>query len=89
MNIKKILFFLTVSFFSVGSLIAQGPGGPGGPGGPPGLPGEGGGGGDGNGDGFSVDDNLAPIDGQIWLGLVAGLAIGGYFFMKKRAIKID
>ncbi|PKG43579.1 hypothetical protein [Psychroflexus sp. MES1-P1E] len=81
MKIKKTLFFLLVSFFSVASLMAQ-PGGPGG--GPPGLPGEGGGG-----DGFSVDDNAAPIDGQIWVGLIGGLAIGGYFLMKKRAIKID
>jgi hypothetical protein len=73
MKTKKTLFFLIVLLFSVGSVIAQ----------PPGLPGSGG-----AGDGFSVDDT-APIDGQIWLGLIGGLAIGGYFLMKKRAITID
>jgi hypothetical protein len=36
-----------------------------------------------------VEESGAPIDGQIWLGLLGGLAIGGYFFIKKRAIKID
>jgi hypothetical protein len=36
-----------------------------------------------------VEEPGAPIDGQIWLGLLGGLAIGGYFFIKKRAIKID
>ena len=76
MKIKKTLFFLIVSFFSIGPLIAQ-PGG-----GPPGLPGSGDG-------GAQLDDNTAPIDGQIWVGLIGGLAIGGYFLMKKRAIKID
>jgi hypothetical protein len=35
------------------------------------------------------DDVPVPIDGQIWLGLLGGLAIGGYFFIKKRAVKID
>jgi hypothetical protein len=76
MKIKKTLFFLIVSFLFVGSIIAQGnPPGTG----FPGTPGE--------------DDNTfdteAPIDGQIWVGLIGGLAIGGYFLMKKRAIKID
>ncbi|AFU69237.1 hypothetical protein P700755_002472 [Psychroflexus torquis ATCC 700755] len=87
MKIKKTLFILIVSFFSIGSLIAQG-GPPGGPGGPPGLPGSGG---ETEGTTFNVsdNDNAAPIDGQIWVGLIGGLAIGGYFFMKKRAIKID
>ena len=46
---------------------------------PPGLPGS----------GNNTIDVPAPIDGQIWLGLIGGLAIGGYFLMKKRAIKID
>ena len=77
MKIKKTLFFLIVLLFSVGSVIAQ-PGA----GGPPGLPGSGV-------DGAQIDDNTAPIDGQIWVGLIGGLAIGGYFLMKKRAIKID
>jgi hypothetical protein len=36
-----------------------------------------------------VTEPETPIDGQIWLGLLGGLAIGGYFFIKKRAIKID
>jgi hypothetical protein len=36
-----------------------------------------------------VEEPGAPIDGQIWLGLLGGLAIGGYFFIKKRAVKID
>ena len=76
MKIQKTLFFLIVSFFSIGPLIAQ-PGG-----GPPGLPGSGDG-------GTNTIDNPAPIDGQIWVGLIGGLAIGGYFLMKKRAIKID
>jgi hypothetical protein len=79
MKIQKTLFFLIVLLFSVGSVIAQtiGPA-PGEPGGPPVLPGSG-----------TVDDVPAPIDGQIWVGLIGGLAIGGYFLMKKRAIKID
>ena len=37
----------------------------------------------------NVDDTGAPIDGQIWVGLIGGLAIGGYFLMKKTTIKID
>ena len=49
---------------------------------PPGLPGSGDG-------GNNANDVPAPIDGQIWVGLIGGLAIGGYFLMKKRAIKID
>jgi len=49
---------------------------------PPGLPGSGDG-------GTNAIDVPAPIDGQIWVGLIGGLAIGGYFLMKKRAIKID
>ena len=49
---------------------------------PPGLPGSGDG-------GINTNDVPAPIDGQIWVGLIGGLAIGGYFLMKKRAIKID
>jgi len=77
MKTKKTLFFLIVLLFSVGSVIAQ-PGA----GGPPGLPGSGD-------DGTNTIDNPAPIDGQIWVGLIGGLAIGGYFLMKKRAIKID
>ena len=72
MKIKKMLFFIVVSFFSVAPLMA----GPCLPGGPPG-PCDG------------VDDTGAPIDGQIWLGLIGGLAIGGYFLMKKTTIKID
>ena len=76
MKIKKTLFFLIVLLFSVGSVIAQ-PGA----GGPPVLPG--------SGDGTNINDVPAPIDGQIWVGLIGGLAIGGYFLMKKRAIKID
>ena len=74
MKTKKILFILILSLFSVGSLIAQ----PGARGDPPMLPG-----------GGTVKDVPAPIDGQIWLGLLGGLAIGGYFFIKKRAVKID
>jgi hypothetical protein len=83
MKIQKTLFFLIVLLFSVGSVIAQtiGPP-PGEPGGPPGLPGSGD-------DGNNTIDVPAPIDGQIWVGLIGGLAIGGYFLMKKRAIKID
>ena len=73
MKIKKTLFFLIVLLFSVGSVIAQTIGP-----GFPSLPGSG-----------TVDDVPAPIDGQIWVGLIGGLAIGGYFLMKKRAIKID
>jgi hypothetical protein len=82
MKIQKTLFFLIVLLFSVGSVIAQtiSPA-PGEPGGPPGLPG--------SGDGTNTIDVPAPIDGQIWVGLIGGLAIGGYFLMKKRAIKID
>jgi len=49
---------------------------------PPSLPGSGD-------DGNNAIDVPAPIDGQIWVGLIGGLAIGGYFLMKKRAIKID
>ena len=80
MKTKKTLFFLIVLLFSVGSVIAQtiSPA----PGGPPGLPGSGDG-------GINTNDVPAPIDGQIWVGLIGGLAIGGYFLMKKRAIKID
>jgi len=37
----------------------------------------------------NAGDVPAPIDGQIWLGLLGGLAIGGYFLMKKREITID
>jgi hypothetical protein len=74
MKTKKILFFLAVLLFSVGSIMAQTPCGPGG-----GTPGCGG----------TGDVTVAPIDGQIWLGLLGGLAIGGYFFIKKRAVKID
>jgi len=83
MKIQKTLFFLIVLLFSVGSVIAQtiSPA-PGEPGGPPGLPGSGDG-------GTNANDVPAPIDGQIWVGLIGGLAIGGYFLMKKRAIKID
>jgi len=84
MKIQKTLFFLIVLLFSVGSVIAQttiSPA-PGEPGGPPGLPGSGDG-------GINTNDVPAPIDGQIWVGLIGGLAIGGYFLMKKRAIKID
>ena len=79
MKIQKTLFFLIVLLFSVGSVIAQtiSPA----PGGPPVLPG--------SGDGTNTIDVPAPIDGQIWVGLIGGLAIGGYFLMKKRAIKID
>ncbi|WP_127846520.1 hypothetical protein [Psychroflexus aestuariivivens] len=45
------------------------------PGGLPGTPGD-------------ADDNTtdvpeAPIDSQIWLGLIGGVAIGGYLLMKK------
>ena len=82
MKTKKTLFFLIVLLFSVGSVIAQtiSPA-PGEPGGPPVLPG--------SGDGTNTNDVPAPIDGQIWVGLIGGLAIGGYFLMKKRAIKID
>jgi hypothetical protein len=80
MKIQKTLFFLIVLLFSVGSVIAQTIGPP--PGGPPGLPGSGD-------DGTNANDVPAPIDGQIWVGLIGGLAIGGYFLMKKRAIKID
>lgn len=71
MKIKKILFFLVVSLFSVGSIIAQPGGGPGGCGTPK------------CGD---FEDIEASIDGQIWLGLIGGLAIGGYFLIKKRGI---
>jgi hypothetical protein len=84
MKIQKTLFFLIVLLFSVGSVIAQttiSPA-PGEPGGPPVLPGSGDG-------GNNANDVPAPIDGQIWVGLIGGLAIGGYFLMKKRAIKID
>lgn len=68
MKIKKILFFIVISFLFVGSIIAQ----PGGGGGPPGVP--------------DPKDVEASIDGQIWLGLIGGLAIGGYFLIKKRGI---
>ena len=81
MKIQKTLFFLIVLLFSVGSVIAQTTISPA-PGGPPGLPGSGDG-------GINTNDVPAPIDGQIWVGLIGGLAIGGYFLMKKRAIKID
>jgi hypothetical protein len=69
MKTKKILFILILSLFSVGSLIAQ----PGARGDPPMLPG-----------GGTVKDVPAPIDGQIWLGLIGGLAIGGYFLIKNK-----
>jgi hypothetical protein len=78
MKTKKILFFLFVSLFSIGSISAQGGGGF------QTLPGSGDGGGE-----LNDNETGAPIDGQIWLGLLGGLAIGGYFFIKKRAIKID
>jgi hypothetical protein len=74
MKIKKMLSFIIVSFLFVGSIIAQ----PCPPGSPPGCT-----------DGTNTIDTGAPIDGQIWLGLIGGLAIGGYFFMKKTTIKID
>ncbi len=73
MKTKKTLFFFVVLLFSVGFIIAQG------------LPGSDEG-------GFNTNDTKvvpAPIDGQIWLGLIGGLAIGGYFLMKKREITID
>jgi hypothetical protein len=77
MKTKRILFFLFVSLLSIGSISAQGGGGPfGGGGGTPPDPDD-------------VNDPETPIDGQIWLGLLGGLAIGGYFFIKKRAVKID
>jgi hypothetical protein len=76
MKTKKILFFLFVSLFSIGSITAQGFN----PFSNPTTPG----GGNNN-----TIDVPAPIDGQIWLGLLGGLAIGGYFFIKKRAVKID
>jgi hypothetical protein len=81
MKTKKILFFLFVLLFSIGSITAQGfnpfSNPPGGGDSSPTAPGEG------------VNDVPGPIDGQIWLGLLGGLAIGGYFFIKKRAVKID
>jgi hypothetical protein len=78
-KIKRKLFFIIILYFSVSSISAQ-------PGNNfPGLPGSGE-----TGDGFDVDDNTAaPIDGQIWIGLIGGLAIGGYFFMKKHTTTID
>jgi len=69
MKTKKILFILILSLFSVGSLIAQ----PGAGGNPPMLPGDG-----------TVKDVPAPIDGQIWVGLIVGLAIGGYLLIKRK-----
>lgn len=50
------------------------------PGGLPGTPGD-------------TDDNTtdvpeAPIDNQIWLGLLGGVAIGGYLLMRKGVQKI-
>ncbi len=78
MKIKKTFFFLIVSFLFVGSIIAQSSDCP--PGGAPGLPGD---------SDCGTGDSDVHIDGQIWLGLIGGLAIGGYFLMKKRAIKID
>jgi hypothetical protein len=74
-KIKRKLFFIIVLYFSVGSISAQ-------PGNKfPGLPG--------STENGSNGEDVAPIDGQIWIGLIGGLAIGGYFFIKKRAVKID
>ncbi len=78
MRIFKNLI-ITVSFFVLGVANAfcqpGPPGGGGGPGGgnPPCWP-------------PSVCDPEIPINGELWLLLIAGLSLGYYFFMKEKAL---
>lgn len=71
---KKIILSLSFVVFSL-TTFAQGPP----PSDLPGSPGD-------SNDGQGVCDTPpceAPIDNQIWLGLIGGVAIGGYLLMRK------
>jgi hypothetical protein len=68
MRTRKAFFSSTALLLPTANILAQGF---------PGLPGDIGG-------GTNVSDLPAPIDGQIWLGIVGGLAIGIYFLLRGR-----